>query len=69
MKPSKSEFRELASNDRGEIVAIRGYNKFYTHLLANGRVEEARKIIEIRREEEVHRRELAEIKRKWMRMK
>jgi hypothetical protein len=32
-------------------------------------VEEARKIIEIRREEEVHRRELAEIKRKWMRMK
>jgi len=48
MKPSKSEFAELERNDHGEIVAIRGYNIFIKHLIANGRVSEAKKIREIR---------------------
>jgi rubrerythrin len=69
MKPSKSEFAELERNDHGEIVAIRGYNIFIKHLIANGRVSEAKKIREIRNEEVVHRTELAEIKNSWKGMK
>jgi hypothetical protein len=69
MKPSKSEFRELEHNDHGEIVAIRDYIKFYNHLVAKGRMVEARKINEIKNEEVVHRRELNEIRKRWRAMK
>jgi hypothetical protein len=69
MKPTKSEFAELDQNDRGEVVAIHGYNKFYKHLVAKSRMVEARKIREIMNEEIVHRKELAEIKKRWKSMK
>jgi hypothetical protein len=69
MKPSKSEFAELEHNDHGEIVAIRGYNIFIKHLITNGRMVDAHKITEIKNEEMVHRKELAEIKKRWKSMK
>lgn len=59
----------MDKNIHGEVLAIRWYRTFYSHLIARGRMSEARKINEILNEEMVHYKELMQIKKMWKLMK